>query len=425
MIFVQEVYFGKSPILLEIERLMDEYRNKYMNRYNVPLGCNSDPLLLKINRLFEEQFGFGCFSLMVLNVPMQNAMTLPIDYTFDVINPNKNLVADKKGFKFNKDAGYSCIIYIYSGIIFNPAYTTEEVMACIMHEIGHNFYGAMSITNTVMVDIYSAFYQINLFLRTITGLLHPVDYVKNVIFSTNVARRISIEMDRFFLKNMPFVYKIQEFYLGAINVTKTIKGSIIKLIDLITLGALQPILSLSNISFPSIFSPMKYNNERTADNFATMFGYGSATISLQTKLQSHNITPSKIQKYYNEIPIISNIYALNCDIALLLLTLFDEHPVAISRCKDQIDLLERDLSKQDIDPKMKKVIKSDLKKCNTELEKIIDTQGGIKNKDMLKHFYYKALYENTDSKDLKDALFNDINRFDQYDKTYAQKGGNN
>lgn len=33
---------------------------------------------------------------------------------------------------------------VFSGIIFNDEFTTPEVMAIILHEIGHNFQAAIS-----------------------------------------------------------------------------------------------------------------------------------------------------------------------------------------------------------------------------------------------------------------------------------------
>ena len=143
--YLQEVYFGKTPEILALENQLDKFRSKYLGNY--PLGTytiNDDSELLKFNRMLEKQFGFGCVSINIISNMMENMFTLPIDMRFDVFNTNKKLIANKSTFKFDKSADYTCIINIYTGIIFNPNYSSAEVMALILHEIGYNFYAAIN-----------------------------------------------------------------------------------------------------------------------------------------------------------------------------------------------------------------------------------------------------------------------------------------
>ena len=99
----------------------------------------------------------------------------------------------------------------------------------------------------------------------------------------------------------------------------------------------------------------------------------------------------------------------------------DEHPIAFARAADQLYLLETELQKTDLDPKMKKTIEADIKICKKNLNKMMDTSDGLKNKHILRSTYYKWLYDNTDSKQLKDILLDDVNKFSAYDRTYNEK----
>lgn len=157
---INEVYFGKTKEILAIEKQLDLVRNKYMNRYLTNIFVNNDPDLLKLNRMIEDYFGFGCFSLNIINEPTINAFTIPIDFRLREGGTGKiksDLIVNKNTFKFEKSADYTCMVYIYSGIIFNSEFTTGEVMAMILHEIGHNFYSAINnYSSGVMVDLFVA-----------------------------------------------------------------------------------------------------------------------------------------------------------------------------------------------------------------------------------------------------------------------------
>ena len=61
---LNEVYIGKTPELLAIEHQLDIIRQRYMGKYHNP-KINSDPDLIKFNRMIEDYFGFGCFALQI------------------------------------------------------------------------------------------------------------------------------------------------------------------------------------------------------------------------------------------------------------------------------------------------------------------------------------------------------------------------
>ena len=97
---INEVYFGKTPELQKIENQLGKFRSKYMQNYiGAPL-VNNDPDLLKYNRMMEKYFGFGCFSLSIIQTPTVNAYTTSVSSTFDTALYQKNLIVDKNHFKF-------------------------------------------------------------------------------------------------------------------------------------------------------------------------------------------------------------------------------------------------------------------------------------------------------------------------------------
>ena len=431
---INEVYFGKTKEILAIEKQLDLVRNKYMNRYLTNVFVNNDQDLLKLNRMIEDYFGFGCFSLNIINEPTINAFTIPIDFRIREGGSGKiksDLIVDKNSFKFNKSADYTCMVYIYSGVIFNSEFTTGEIMAMILHEIGHNFYSAINNSgNGVMVDLYMSLkiiYDIYLiFVGLISNPSISLTGSIDLLISTDDYYKFKEKIKKTLRQNNNLIIKLIDIYKWFESLANTAKLSIINIIDMASIGLLYPIagvLNTINLNLLSLlFLPMRYKNERTADNFATMYGYGPDHISLHNKMSSLNIKQtSKIKNLYMKIPLLSNLYALNVNIGTIMVTAFDEHPIGISRCSDQINMLRRELEKSDIDPKMKKAIQEDIKACELNIKDIINISGGLKNKDIIRNAYYKSLYETSDSKDLKDMLLDDINKFNAYDDTYDSK----
>ena len=151
---LSEVYFGKTPSIIAIENQLKKFRIKYMGTKNKP--SNKDPELLALNRLVEDQFGFGCFSLMVTYNPLPAASTVPIDYSFNAAKKRSSYMVDTKTYKFKKELDYTCIITMTTGLIFNSYFTDEEVMACLLHELGMNFYICFEQFNGILSNLYNA-----------------------------------------------------------------------------------------------------------------------------------------------------------------------------------------------------------------------------------------------------------------------------
>ena len=201
-------------------------------------------------------------------------------------------------------------------------------------------------------------------------------------------------------------------------------------IGMLTLGTSYPLRSLiNNLTklkstniYKIIFFINDYSSERSADNFATMHGYGADLTRALDKLGY--ATGNKIKEIYLKTPLVSNLYMLNMDLTRLLISPFDVHPITISRATDQLNLLKNEANKTDLDPKLRKVILSDIAECEKALKNLTNTKISIENKNILRNAYFKALYNVTGGKDFKDLL-DDPNKFKDYDTSYDyyNKGG--
>ena len=93
--FLNEVYFGKTPEMQRIEKQIGVTRTAINEGRNVArISMNNDPELLKLNDMIADTFGFGIFSLELIDEPTLNAATVPISIRFDIDCTRKALNVD-------------------------------------------------------------------------------------------------------------------------------------------------------------------------------------------------------------------------------------------------------------------------------------------------------------------------------------------
>ena len=421
--YLTEVYIGKTKELLLAETQLDIFRKKYMSKYVFNTRVNSDKDLLKFDRMMEDIFGFGCFTLHIHNQPSVNAFTMPIDFRCDYRNPTDNIIADKNGFKFKKEYSYAAILGIYSGLIFNPAFTTPEVMALLLHEIGHNFNSALNKSNGTFTNIIVT---IETFISIMSG--SPLALINTIKNSNQMRMALDTAGKNMREKNaIPvIVYDAFKQLQSVLNTTALTINDILRVGSLGTLtiitalyncvrSALMYIINPANIITKIIGLNIKYKSELTADNFPTIYGYGPELASALNKFEgAEGDSSSIIMRSFNKIPVLSTIMHCNEIPVFFLAQMFDEHPHSTARIKDQLDLLNLELSKQDMDPKMVDRIKKDIKECNKSLDRLTDITTGIKDPYIGKKLYNYLLSKCT----IKSKLLDDKQKFAKYDELY-------
>ena len=421
--YLTEVYIGKTKELLLAETQLDIFRKKYMSKYVFNTRVNSDKDLLKFDRMMEDIFGFGCFTLHIHNQPSVNAFTMPIDFRCDYKNPTDNIIADKNGFKFKKEYSYAAILGIYSGLIFNPAFTTPEIMALLLHEIGHNFNSALNKSNGTFTNIIVT-------IETFTSIIScsPLEFI-NTIKNSNKMRMALDTAGKNMREQNAIPVIVYDVFKQLQSVLSTTALTISDILRVGSLGSLTIITALydcvrsasmyiinpANIISKIIGLNIMYKSELTADNFPTIYGYGPELASALNKFEgAEGDSSSIIMRSFNKIPVLSTIMHCNEIPVFFLAQMFDEHPHSTARIKDQLDLLNLELSKQDMDPKMVDRIKKDIKECNKSLNRLTDITTGIKDPYIGKKLYNYLLSKCT----IKSKLLDDKQKFAKYDELY-------
>ena len=156
LVSLNEVYFGKIPQLLMIEELFDKFKLAYRKldisspaKFRVMI---KDPILKNIERKIAETFGFKDVHIVIEKSEQMNAYTVPFqmdkkgmsydvnDIPFDHEKLSGSVIMTNNGFKFeSKKFNTNLLVCLFYGILFKSNITTPELVAILLHEIGHNF----------------------------------------------------------------------------------------------------------------------------------------------------------------------------------------------------------------------------------------------------------------------------------------------
>jgi hypothetical protein len=166
---------------------------------------------------------------------------------------------------------------------------------------------------------------------------------------------------------------------------------------------------------------IEYTDEKFADSFAVMYGYGEELHSGMSKFEKWFLDNANIKPQSRNSAIIAFKTFINMtkDMFTYIKDNYeDEHPNDLTRIKVSIDYLKRELAKESLDPK----VKLEIIKQIENMQKLIDDYINFpKDEDSIaiRRAYYRELYkrfggdrreQDTDNK----ALFDTIDkRFDE------------
>jgi len=136
-ISLSEAYIGKTDTLLEMEDAIGKIRERALRKFT---DINKSPEVLAFNRLMEKQFGMDCYALYIDQSDIINAYTKVVGMRFDIAlkdNISDWVEGDKQGGYRWKAGNKLCVMAcIYMGLIKNPDFTNEEILAILLHELG-------------------------------------------------------------------------------------------------------------------------------------------------------------------------------------------------------------------------------------------------------------------------------------------------
>lgn len=386
-----EAYFGKDKDLLEMEKCIAQMQ-KDTNLYYVKLAdVYNSPAFKKFCSLIEHKFGFTSVSIVIdpLNDEKNiNASTAPINGRFGALYPVEDAIVNKYGIKYKKEMNYSILIFVSVYFLFGPKFTPGEILAILLHEIGHNFTYVLN-THLVPLNIIDTVY------RWIDIIKHNPNNLRILVSMTIGTTKWGGQLINWLFKyrSFPIVdafVNLGSILLGIRRLYLDIKNRIKEPLENIDyIKFMIRIFSGNDHIFPPSFfynpytiatsTLIGYNDESFADRFVAMHGYGEELASGLLKLDQDITMGDKFStKYYlAKLPIVGHLYVLSLLSIRFLLSPNDPHPQDIARAKSLVTMLEKDLNNPAISDKLKKQIRKDLVNIN----KVIKENSEIKSDD--------------------------------------------
>lgn len=412
---INEVYFGDSKELSEIQDQISILRRRYYGQSKYFNKINTDPDMLELNRMIEKFFGFKTFSLTLEEETAYNAYTFPVSSTLDAPIGDKIIETTNTGYRFKKEYGLNAITVMNSSLFLSTDFTDREIMAILLHEIGHSF-GTGLAQNSTFCGLYSKL----LALINVIASIITLD-IRGLSSTTNITREWYNKTTEKIKREHPELNNVFHFLKGIEGLLSGIMLNIV-VISSVTNTIINPISIFISVIYRNVVNLIKhpqkiikvlfgYKQEVVSDNFATIYGYGPDLASGLNKMHEKGAGVLSLE-VINQAPIIGHLYDLFSLPIDRICSYLDEHPSTPARCDNQLRYLKKELNKQSMDPKMKKQINSDIERLEKEINRMYKNVNFDDPRGFSKA--YGGLLINLCGGDLRGYMYKSMNdRFDQ------------
>ena len=374
--YVNEAYFGKTENLIKLEKAIGELRATYSFKRDY----TATPEIKKIEKIVKDQFGMDYFSLNIIPQNIPNAFTYTIGSRFDIIKEDKltkMVVADQKtGYHFRAGNGFVIVVAIYGGVLADPKFTDAEIVAVLLHEIGHNFADVISkdikVANYEFYETYWAVVALRAIMSLGSTLIADIagwfDNQNKHQVKVKEKEKEKGKLAGFFAfvngKITDFAFNWEVFKASLFG---GLIGSVIGQKELDKAGKEGQDYMKKEAS---------RQNEVIADKFAAIYGYGAEQVTALSKL---TLTMLPGQEVLSKLPYGNVLLKYSAELNKDSFK-YDCHPNLIQRANTMIESLKFELNKKNLDPEMRKIIEKQIKEmefCKKEFMRIRDDDNEI------------------------------------------------
>ena len=322
------------------------------------------------------------FALHMINENQINAYTCVIGLKFDIYKNDfsQYLIADRKdGYRFKPNNNFCISANVYYGLLANPDLTDAEIVAIILHEIGHNFSSFLDnkirIANKEMLDNFVAIYAMRIIVRVLTlrfkkaakelyDAIDTYNYLQNKKHVKAAKKDQENGERKAYAKYqaMKGIYRdfrdVLSDVLYKTNIFKMMKAKFRRKIYVDPYKRTRAQAAKVSID---------RRDEIIADKFAAVYGYGP---ELGSGLRKMSLYKSRDTEIIESIPVFGKKI---CDFWTKLyydINEFDCHPHSVQRINECIKTLEDELQQKDMDPKLKGAIQEQIKIMKNQIEDV-------------------------------------------------------
>ena len=334
--YVQEAYYGKLPEFEELEKQFDKLIRHAKKDGIGKCNPNKYPEQKKICQIFSKLFGFKQSYIYWEPFYQANAYTYSLN-VFMIYSDKKQLI-EKRPDKGFYDSSHSIIltVYITTGLL-EKNMSARELIAVILHEIGHNFdYSGYHNFESILYAITTfgtSIFQIHKYKNKTN------DMKEDYLLQTQMNEKDYYDHQR---KRDKINQKMKEAEKNYYKKQQLYRGLIFPLsIPMKMLGFVcSPVLQIADVA--------SKKGELFADSFATAYGYGPDLISALNKLEDNKpiYNPkSSVNKFFFDLGKLS--WEMTANITA------ECHSSNMERCQKSKEKLKWDLKHNDFPPQLK------------------------------------------------------------------------
>ena len=381
-VMLEATYYGKNDLLKETEKILDQMVEIGHNMKKTTMSEEFNDLMYQVAENLRKAFGFYSLSInasifmlhpkILYNYSTTAACTLChaaiIKYTKRATGSMKTWQIDfdktHKGIQFTSDSRYIMRMFL-SPSLFNSygeySLTGAEILAIILHEIGHNFY--IGPIRELSSD----------FLAVLTTV-DIIDFVSGTLrwcLITEGSAEIDALMPPKLRNFLNRIYSIIGSIVSPVDSMYKISRIALRMcsISVIMAGLLYKII-MSPITIIRVF--MDYDSEKYSDSFAAAYGYAAELNSALYKISRINVPVLSDIKPINEVlDFLYGTYSIFMGVFMYFL---DCHPSANARLDNNIKYMQA-AGKEITDPKLRKEYDQAMKNLMAVKAQVVEYRG--------------------------------------------------
>lgn len=362
---VEEGYVGKTTNLINATALLDSIiadvaRTAGEGAGNIPkiqaaykMNINKDPRIAKVAKLLEKEFNFAKMDLAIYSTKDANAFTLVRSKFSRRTLAKLPDLPTKHGKRFiDKNKQYVAFVVVYSQLF--AIMSGSEIMAVILHEIGHNFemaekaWFADYVGQAIVEETEAIAREHDKAIDDVTGSVKAeID-----ILNGGAERHGGTWIDRLNDK--------------ILQVFKYIP--ITGLLNICGLAMIAPITWLMSKFKKDDWEGI--GSEVYADSFATAYGFGPDLISGMSKFEDAETLTSGGSK-----KLVGTMNYLLSTFPMILAYHVDVHPENQARFKRQLNDLLKLANDPNTPPTTRKLVQRDYEIAKKMYDQYIDGNG--------------------------------------------------
>lgn len=309
-----------------------------------------------------------------------NAYTMP-GFSFTAMDRKRNYLTGK----FQNIKMYLCV---YENLVYQANLTEQELMAVILHEIGHNFYYCPISAG---FDLYMAI--LSLGVGPIVQLAARLLLYKLPNF-----------IDDWCKKNIPMLNNVSDTVHDIISNVNSVISPFTFVGDAISyLGRFMVSLVRDPVG-KVMYGITGYGNEKAADSLAAKYGYGPEQASALHKMTlPENMLGTKMLQGMGPFgSIIDDSNKIIADIVYGMT--LDPHPSNNQRAASMLKKLQKDLDKGEYPPEAKRELQKEIDRMQKAFDVVNDSN--VKSNIQIKKTWYEILNHITKNQTDVREIFN-------------------